>query len=62
MTEKKQPWITGEEARKILDVAPATFARLVREGVLKYEVNPLDNRQKLFDKQAVIELRDRYKR
>lgn len=43
------------EARRLLGVAPGTMTRILRERLTTYE-NPLDKRQKLVSRAAVMAL------
>lgn len=45
------------EARKILGVSPNKMSKLVTDGTLHYEVDPLDQRVKLVPRAAVERLR-----
>lgn len=47
--------INVAEARRLLGVAPATMARILKERLVTYE-NPLDKRQKLVSKAEVLSL------
>jgi hypothetical protein len=64
MTGKKtqSEFLNATEAREVLEIAPATFARLVKEGILKSEPNPLNKKEKLFRREDVILLAEKYKR
>lgn len=44
-------------ARKLINISPATMARLIKEGVVTTYPNPLDKRQKLVSKAQVLALR-----
>ncbi len=44
-------------ARKLINISPATMARLIKEGVVTTYPNPLDKRQKLVSKAQVLGLR-----
>lgn len=48
-----QELLTAKEARDLLGVSHNTFAKLVRQGTLAGERNPLDTREKLFKRTDV---------
>lgn len=44
------------EARRLLGVSPAKMSQLLRDGVIRHFLNPLDRREKLVSKAEVIAL------
>jgi hypothetical protein len=45
------------EAQRILGVSHAKMAQLIREGILRYFLNPLDRRVKLVSRSEVLALK-----
>ncbi len=52
--------VTVEEARKELGISKVTIARLIKEGIIKTESNPLDRRSKLVRRQELDRLKEMY--
>ncbi|MEW6207518.1 MAG: hypothetical protein AB1631_04070 [Acidobacteriota bacterium] len=48
--------ITVSEGRRLLGVSQAKMAYLIRDGSIRYFVNPLDKRVKLLSKAEVLAL------
>lgn len=51
--------ITLTEARKLLGVSPNKMSKLISDGTLTYEQDPLDQRVKLVKRSAVENLKQR---
>lgn len=56
---KAKDLITVREARAALGISPAKMSKLIREGVLKYWLDPLDARVKLVSRAEVNNLKPR---
>lgn len=56
MTTKKGATMTVAEARALLGISPATMAKLIRQGELHAETDPLDKRYKLVKRSEVAAL------
>jgi predicted site-specific integrase-resolvase len=48
-------WMTTEEAREYLQIAPATMAKILRDGHLQYTSSKLDKRYKMLRRSEVEE-------
>jgi hypothetical protein len=51
-----QDYVSVEEARQMLGIAAPTMTRLLRDGVLAWEVNPVDRRGKIIKRTDVLAL------
>jgi hypothetical protein len=49
-------YVSVAEARQILGIAEPTMTRLLSDGVLAWEVNPLDRRGKIIKRADVLAL------
>lgn len=59
MSEPVEEYVTVGEARVMLGVSKMTMSRLIREGTLKAEQDPLNLRVKLIKRSDVEALRAR---
>jgi hypothetical protein len=49
--------ITTAEARELLNVSAVKMAQIIREGLVRYFINPLDRREKLVSRSEVLGLK-----
>ena len=49
--------ITATAARKLLGISPLKMTKLLKDGVLRYFPDPLDDRKKLVSRNEVLALR-----
>jgi hypothetical protein len=49
--------MTATEARKLLGVSPLKMSKMLRDGVIRYFPDPLDERKKLVSKSEVLSLK-----
>jgi hypothetical protein len=54
--ERPEDLIAASQARELIGVSTVKMAKLLREGRLRYVVNPLDHREKLVSRAAVLAL------
>jgi hypothetical protein len=52
-----QDLITATAARKLLGISPIKMRNLLRDGVIRYFTDPLDDRKKLVSKTEVLALK-----
>jgi len=52
-----QDLITATAARKLLGISPIKMRNLLRDGVIRYFPDPLDDRKKLVSKTEVLALK-----
>jgi hypothetical protein len=57
--EQPTDLITTNKARKLLGIGPVTMSRLLKEGVVRYYLNPLDKRVKLVSESELLALKPR---
>ena len=62
MADAKKDIITVSEAQRVLGVSKTKMARLIAEGILHAEPDPLDNRYKLLSRAEVEALKARSSR
>jgi hypothetical protein len=55
--DKPNDLITSTAARKLLGISPTKMSQLLKNGIIRYYPDPLDDRKKLVSKSEVINLK-----